>query len=166
MWCVLSAHAYDVLCVVRPDPGGGIQISSKIRHQAFVAIDKPKQAFVAVDTTEYTDTNDTTDTIDITDTYDITDTHDTIDPTCSKSNPVKLLQYTVDSARLYQGPWWGISTTSLTPTPPIYRHHTTPLTLVGYNHYLLPPSRPPDRCRTGYPTPGATGGSAQPSRCM
>ena len=104
MGCVLSVHACDVLCVVRPDPGGGIQISLKIRHQAFVAIDQPKQAFVAVDTpnqalvavdtTEYTDTNDTTDTIDITDTYDITDTHDTIDPTCSKSNPVKLFQYT------------------------------------------------------------------------
>ena len=129
------------------------------RIQAFVAVDTPNQALVAVDITEYTDTNDTTDTIDITDTYDITDTHDTIDPTCSKSNPVKLLQYTVDSARLYQGPWWDISTTSLTPTPPIYRHHTTPLTLVGYKHYLLPPSRPPDRCRTGYPTPGATGGT-------
>ena len=49
---------HDVCCVqcgVRPDPGGGIQISPKIRHEAFVAIDKPKQAFVAVDTTEYTD---------------------------------------------------------------------------------------------------------------
>ena len=67
--------------------------------------------------------------------------------------------YTVDSARLYQGPWWGISTTSLTPTPPIYRHHTTPLTLVGYKHYPPPSSRTPDRCRTGYPTPGATGGT-------
>ena len=55
MGCVLSVHACDVLCVVRPDPGGGIQISSKIRHQALVAIDKPKQAFVAVNTTEYTD---------------------------------------------------------------------------------------------------------------
>ena len=81
-----------MMCVVSypSGPRRGYTNLTIYRIQAFVAVDTPNQALAAVDTTEYTDTNDTTDTIDITDTYDITDTHDTIDPTCSKSNPVKL----------------------------------------------------------------------------